>query len=359
MRFYLSKYPIHKLPQPTKLQNIKHILLFSNTALGDTMMSTPAIVQTRRAFPSAKITLFISKTIYPLFQNYEYVDDFLVYQGGYKSFISDILKMRRLKPDLVLMFHSNGPMDIPSAILSGAKYILKTSRNNDKEQLLSTKLPLYAHFIPARLQSLSYITLENYDNIQMKLPAKYHAFSVNMRGGDIGFQMRTSKERREWGIENFAKLATMILESHATATIFLSGTLSEREYSDQIYSFIPKDLHKRIHNHCGKYSLDELPYFLKSLHCFITGDTGPMHLCGALGIPSIALFLGGASPAGSGILQDREIHIEIQQESPEFITPHQIFESLETLIKKLSINENKKYKILKTTSKNMEQKIFS
>ncbi len=337
MRFYLSKYPIHKLPQPTKLQNIKHILLFSNTALGDTMMSTPAIAQTRQAFPSAKITLFISKTIYPLFQNYEYVDNFLIYQGGYKGFISDIIKMRHLKPDLVLMFHSNGPMDIPSAILSGAKYILKTSRNNDKEQLLSTKLPFYAHFIPARLQTLSYITLENYDNIQMKLPAKYHTFSVNneREGQRIGFQMRTSKERREWGIENFAKLATMILESYATATIFLSGTLPEREYSDQIYSFIPKDLHERIHNHCGKYSLDELPYFLKSLHCFITGDAGPMHLCGALGIPSIALFLGGASPTGSGILQDREIHIEIQQESPEMITTHQVFESLEKILVEL------------------------
>ena len=85
-------------------------------------------------------------------------------------------------------------------------------------------------------------------------------------------------------------------------------------------------------------ALMELPYFLKSLHCFITGDTSPLHLCSALGIPSIALFLGGASPTGSGILQDKSIRIEIQQESPELITLHQIFESLETLIKKLSIN---------------------
>ncbi|MCI5633360.1 glycosyltransferase family 9 protein [Helicobacter sp.] len=143
--------------------------------------------------------------------------------------------------------------------------ILKTSRNNDKEQLLSTKLPFYAHFIPARLQTLSYVTLENYHNIPMRLPAKYHAFNANNAGGQkIGFQMRTSKECREWGIENFAKLATMILESYATATIFLSGTLSEREYCNSIYSFIPKDLHERIHNHCGKYRLDELPYFLKA-----------------------------------------------------------------------------------------------
>ena len=163
----------------------------------------------------------------------------------------------------------------------------------------------------------------------MRLPAKYHAFNENNAGGQkIGFQMRTSKECREWGIENFAKLATMILESYATATIFLSGTLSEREYCNSIYSFIPKDLHERIHNHCGKYSLDELPYFLKSLHCFITGDTSPLHLCSALGIPSIALFLGGASPTGSGILQDREIHIELILNKNGQISSQEAFEAL-------------------------------
>lgn len=53
-----------------------------------------------------------------------------------------------------------------------------------------------------------------------------------------------------------------------------------------------------------------------------------MHLCGALGIPSIALFLGGASPAGSGILQDREIHIELILNKNGQISPQEVFEAL-------------------------------
>ena len=303
VKLYLQKFPITKLPKPTKLENIENIILFSNTALGDTLMSTPAIIQTRKAFPQAKITLFIAKKIYPLFRDYEYVDNFLIYNKGYKGFIGNILKMRSLKPDLILMFHSNGPQDIPTALLSGAKYILKTSRNNAMENLLSTKLTHSpVHFI------------------------------IKRGGGGrqrIGFQMRTSKVTREWGIENFANLAIMLLDFQEDLEIFLSGTQTEKKYCQKIYTSLPPNYHLRIHNVCGLYPLDELPYFLKSLDCFITGDTGPMHLCGALEIPSIALFLGGAQPKLSGILQDRAIHKEIEQQS--LITPLQVFEAWKSL----------------------------
>ncbi len=334
VKLYLQKFPITKLPKPTKLENIENIILFSNTALGDTLMSTPAIIQTRKAFPQAKITLFIAKKIYPLFRDYEYVDNFLIYNKGYKGFIGNILKMRSLKPDLILMFHSNGPQDIPTALLSGAKYILKTSRNNAMENLLSTKLTHSpVHFIIKRLETLSFVSLEKYDNIQMKLPCKYHNFVAKKIGGGgrqrIGFQMRTSKVTREWGIENFANLAIMLLDFQEDLEIFLSGTQTEKKYCQKIYTSLPPNYHLRIHNVCGLYPLDELPYFLKSLDCFITGDTGPMHLCGALEIPSIALFLGGAQPKLSGILQDRAIHKEIEQQS--LITPLQVFEAWKSL----------------------------
>ncbi|MDY5557738.1 hypothetical protein [Helicobacter sp.] len=53
-----------------------------------------------------------------------------------------------------------------------------------------------------------------------------------------------------------------------------------------------------------------------------------MHLCGALGIPSVALFLGGASPTGSGILQDREIHIELILNKNGQISSQEAFEAL-------------------------------
>ncbi len=335
VKFYLKKNPIIKLPQPTKLENIQRIIIFSNTALGDTLMRTPAIVATREAFPNTKITLFIAKNIHPLFKDYEFVEDFILYDKGYKGFLKNISQMRALKPDLILMYHSNGPQDIPTAILSGAKYIIKTPRNNPKESLLSIKLPrnLATHFIPLSLKTLEYVTLKENSNITMKLPSKYHNFIAKkaLGGHRIGFQMRTSKVYKEWGVENFAKLAQEILTHYPNAKIFLSGTNQEKMYCDKIYFLIPNNLHSQIHNVCGQYKIDELPYFLKSLDCLITGDTGPMHLAGALGIPSIALFLGGTSPAINGILQDREIHKEICQEKP--ITPTEVLKAMQQFIK--------------------------
>lgn len=336
VKFYLKKNPIIKLPKPTKLENIQSIVIFSNTALGDTLMRTPAIVATREAFPNAKIALFIAKNIYPLFKDYEFVDDFILYDKGYKGFLKNIFQIRTLKPDLILMYHSNGPQDIPTAILSGAKYILKTPRNGKHESLLSTKLSrdMAAHFIPLSLKTLEYITLKENSNITMKLPSKYHDFIAKKALGEglrIGFQMRTSKPQREWGVENFAKLTQEILGHFTNAEIFLSGTNQEKIYCEKIYSLLPSNLHNKVHNVCGKYKIDELPFFLKSLDCLITGDTGPMHLAGALKIPSIALFLGGANPKTSGILQDKEIHIEICQEKP--ITPTEVLKAMQQLIK--------------------------
>lgn len=99
---------------------------------------------------------------------------------------------------------------------------------------------------------------------------------------------------------------------------------------------LPSNLHNKVHNVCGKYKIDELPFFLKSLNCLITGDTGPMHLASALKIPSVALFLGGANPKTSGILQDKEIHIEICQE--EAIKPNQVLMELSNLLSHFTIN---------------------
>ena len=61
-----------------------------------------------------------------------------------------------------------------------------------------------------------------------------------------------------------------------------------------------------------------------------------MHLAGALKIPSVALFLGGANPKTSGILQAKEIHIEICQE--EAIKPNRAFMELSNLLSHFTIN---------------------
>ena len=99
---------------------------------------------------------------------------------------------------------------------------------------------------------------------------------------------------------------------------------------------MPINLHNKVHNDCGKYKIYELPLVLKALDWLITGDTVPKHLAGALKIPSIALFLGGANPKTSGILQDKEIHIEICQE--EAIKPNQVFIELSNLLSHFTIN---------------------
>ena len=104
---------------------VHSILVFSNTAMGDTLLSTPAIYNLRQCFPEAKISLFIHKNMRPMFDGLSIVDLFIDFHGSYNKFTQTIQELRKAKPDIALLLHSNAPQDIPMAVLSGARIILK------------------------------------------------------------------------------------------------------------------------------------------------------------------------------------------------------------------------------------------
>ena len=79
----------------------------------------------RKSFPEAEITTLLNKNIAPLFKNFKYTDNIILYYGGYKKFLKTLGEIRDKKPEAVLIFHGNGPQDIAFSVLSGANFILK------------------------------------------------------------------------------------------------------------------------------------------------------------------------------------------------------------------------------------------
>jgi heptosyltransferase-1 len=64
-------------------------------------------------------------------------------------------------------------------------------------------------------------------------------------------------------------------------------------------------------------SISELIALTRGAHLFIGGDTGPMHLAAALGVPVVAIF-GPTDPARNGPYGTRSIVLR----SPESVTSH-------------------------------------
>jgi len=316
---YIKKH-IKKHPGQLKKKdelNFKpnRFLVISSTALGDTLLSTPAIKSLRMSFPEAKITALIHKDIAPLFNDFPYINNIVLYHGGYKKFFKTIAALRKEKPEVALIFHGNGPQDIAFSILSGANLILKHPTMSPHKKYLSFEFEQkYQHTIEDRLDLVRKIGGTIIDK-SMEIPpstdktkeAKVKSF-LNDEDNLIGFQIGASHVYNMWPVENFIELAKKILSLDPDTRIVITGIKKEYALGEQIV----KACGTRVINCCGKFRIDELPYLIKRFKLLITGDTGPMHLAIAIRIPTLSLFSAADSKV-TGAYQDHQIHRIIQK----------------------------------------------
>ena len=315
LRIYilLNHRPIKIGYDDIKSTPLNSILVFSNTALGDTLLSTPAIRSIKSSFPNARVTLFIHKNVYPLLEGVDYIDNFVIYYGGYKKFFATVMQLRHLKADVALLLHSNGPQDIPMAIMSGAKIILKTpTKSSYKDHLSYEFAKKEQHTIEDRLDLVRSIGAEKI-SIRMLLPQRYYEHKTReILSGDalvIGFQPGAANIYKMWPIENFKELANRVLAKYPNVIIAVTGSKKEHKLGEAI-----KEANSgRIINFCGKFGIESLPKLISEMDVLVTNDTGTMHVAIALGVPTVELFSGSESKE-TGAYQDLNKHIIIQKD---------------------------------------------
>jgi ADP-heptose:LPS heptosyltransferase len=315
LKIYLLFDP-RKPMSSEELKNLRpnNILLFSNTALGDTLLSTPAIDSLRMSFPQAHITLFISKNTASLFAGHPSVDRFIVYHGGFRKFLSTLLQLRHTKPDIAMLLHSNGPQDIPMALFSGAPVILKTPTKSLYAHLLT--LPSEDkdwHVIESRLDLVRTIGGQKITT-RMSLPPRYertaHRKYLPQNTKVIGFQMGAANTYKMWPAERFAELAVKLLAYNENIVIALTGTKKESHLASFVINACGDE---KVFNLCGLCTIEELPHLASEFDLLVTNDTGTMHIAIALGVPSVELF-GATGAAHTGAYQDTDKHRIISKE---------------------------------------------
>jgi len=355
---YIKKYIAKNPKQLKKIEDLnsspKHFLIISSTALGDTLLSTPAIKSLRKSFPKAEITTLINKKIAPLLKNFKYADNMILYHGGYKKFIRTLREIREKKPEAVLIFHGNGPQDIAFSVLSGANFILKHPTKSPHKKYLSFNFEQkYQHTIEDRLDLVRIIGGTNIEKTMGIPPLDNKAAEAKIEGfldnaaHIIGFQIGASHVYNMWPIENFIALARNILALDNSTQIVITGIKREYASARQIISACGE----RIINCCGKFKVDELPYLIKKMRLLITGDTGPMHLAVALKVPTISLFSSADSNI-TGPYQDLHMHRIIRKDgrfvaklskkqrddsAMKLITPDEVFAQYENFMHNRSV----------------------
>ncbi|MBI5583533.1 MAG: glycosyltransferase family 9 protein [Deltaproteobacteria bacterium] len=316
LKRYLARNPDQLRPIEALTASPRRFLVVSSTAVGDTILSTPAIKSLRRSFPEAHITALFHKRVAPLFAAFPYVDDVVTYAGGYKHFWRTVQRLRQIRPEAALILHGNGPQDIPLAVFSGARFILKHPTETEYKKYLSGRLEKrLQHVIEERLDLVRKVGGREVDT-NLELPwvpgpelRKKVSGLLSPEKTWIGFQIGAANVYKMWPIERFTALAERILGSDPDAAIAITGNQKEKKLADRVAERFPD----RVVNACGQFAIQEWPGLIRYLKLLVTNDTGTLHLAVALKTPTLSLFSATDSRL-IGPYQDPGFHRVIQKE---------------------------------------------
>jgi len=319
MFYFLSKKRvIHTNLVP--IDEINEIFCFSNTAIGDTLFSTPVFRILKKNFPNKKIIAILNPKNYELFETNPYIDEIMLYNGKTKYFFHFLKKLKQKQPRLILLLHSNEPQATPLSVLSGAKYIIKIPNDKSPFNKWHTNkiFPKIKgeHYIKIRLKFLEYLGIYEKDcKMDLFLKEKWKEKIDNFFKGIsysklIGFQIGASTISRRWFNDKWALLGKKILKKYPNVKVILTGSPNEKYLTNEVEKLIN---HKNILNLAGKFSLGEAAALINKLDLLVTPDTGPLHIATALKTPTVALFA-AANYLETNACYDKDIHLYIQKE---------------------------------------------
>lgn len=304
--------PFRRLADPAR-SPLRTIAVVSNTALGDTLLSTAVVASVRASFPQARIVFVVHPRYRLLFEGLEVADEVMSYDGGYGALPLALVRLRIRGPDAVLLAHSNGPQDIPLAWLSGAPIILKPNTRSPFKSYLSAAMPERSgHVIEERCNLVRALGGRRIVT-RMQLPARYQGppppETVTLPHPTVGLQLGAANAYKQWPVERFAALAQRLTQTIPGVKIVLTGAPRERRLAE---TFKRKAAGVDVIDTTGCFAVEDLPWLFRQFDLLVTNDTGPMHLAIALGVPTVSLF-GMTSAAAIGPYQDPERHVVIEK----------------------------------------------
>ncbi|MBU0568709.1 glycosyltransferase family 9 protein, partial [bacterium] len=298
---------------------INKILLIQLSSIGDVIYVTPVIPGLKEKFPKANLTFLVEETAKDIVTDNPGIDEVLLFperrllkeiqEGNYQKVIREIglfaKKLRESQFDLAINLHTS-PRSAGFTYLSGAKNI--SGLTLDESGLPFTcgsPWMFYKYFVgcnpvmaglnPLNLVELSIKMAEVNPGVretkvfippatEEKISQILSSFGVKEDDLLVGLNPGSNFACRRWIEEEFACLADL-LDREYRAKIIIFGGPGDVELAKRI----AQPMQARPINLAGKTNLKELAALISRCDHLITGDTGPMHLAGAVKTPTIVV----------------------------------------------------------------------
>ena len=328
------------------LSDIAHgrILVRGVNWLGDAVMTTPALLRLREAFPSAHVTLLTAEKLAELWRGHPAVDDVITFKPRESVVsVSWRLRARQFTHALVL---PNSPRSALEVFLAGVPFRVGYARPW-RNRLLTDALPprrgavtmhkrtareiqqliaapavtgpapteLSGQPLPARAHHIhEYLNLvasvgASARPLAPRLRAEPFAetglarfFPVDSQRTGCVIGLNPGAEygpAKRWPVASFADAANELYR-RLDCEFLIFGGPGDVALAEQLRVRLAAPLaHGHVTSLAGKTKLGELMSALKHCRVLITNDTGPMHVAAALGTPVVVPF-GSTSPELTG-----------------------------------------------------------
>jgi ADP-heptose:LPS heptosyltransferase len=284
---------------------VRRVLLISNTALGDTLFSTPAIRALKERYPAWELEVLAHRVFGSLLANNPHVAKIFAYPGRNRRLLALARELRQRSYDLAVILHGNDPEASLLAYLSGAPFIIGSARS-PLAFIYSTAVAFTdpnEHAIERRLDYVRLLGADTNDKrMDLFLPPEesQRAAAILTEHFNkvppllLAFHPTGSDPYKWWPAASFIELGNFLYESYHASILIISGT-PDRQQTEAIATRLAGPTLVTG----GRYPLLTVAALLNHCRLLIANDSGPLHMGLALGVPTIGL-LGADDPRRVG-----------------------------------------------------------
>ena len=304
-----------------EFDKIASVLIRGTNWIGDVVMTFPAIAAVRETLPKARITVLVKPWVADLVRMHPAVDEVMVYErpgrhAGLGGLLALARELREKRFDAAILLQNAfeaaviarlARIPVRAGYSTDARGLLLTHPVERTSQIKNVHQSLY---YLEMLQALGFrssggsLRIATTERQRLSAERLMGQFGIAGRRPLVGISPGAAYgPAKRWFPERFAAVADR-LTGRFSCPVVLFGSAGDRASTEAVQSAAKSALI----DIAGKTNLGDAIALIARCDLFITNDSGLMHVAGALGVPTVAIF-GSTNPQTTYPLGDRTLLI--------------------------------------------------
>ncbi len=279
------------------MEEISKIVIVNLLYLGDLLFSTPFIRNLRKNYPEAQLDIVVNAKFRDIIKNNPHLDGVYAFdkRWGLKKSCEFAKALRVENYDLGLNIHGSYRSLILTRLINpgysmgfcqpGGSFFLDRRVLKEGEHMVEVYLNFLKN-LGVQIKAGQELELIIEEKAQERMDSLLTAHRAGQEDILIGLNTGGTWPTKRWTKEGFAGLARLLLDQ-GLKIIFLGGA-EDLERVQDILDMV--ECKGSIIEATASTDLMELAALINRCSLVISGDTGPVHVAAALGVPTVTIF---------------------------------------------------------------------